>query len=497
MLKIRRKWLVVLLGFVGWIHALPVGAQCTFTEDQVLLASDAATEDRFGSSIAVHGDVLLVGAPGDDPVLANAGSAYLLGFDGQGWQEIQKLTAASAQTDGRFGSAVALSADLAVVGAEYQGTAHVFRRQGTTWVEEQELRDSGLFPVSHFGGSVSLSGNVIAVGARYDYQNTALPRTGAVYVFRHNGSQWVQEQRLSPARGADLDQFGVSVALDGGYLVVGTPYDDRRGSNRGSATVFQYQGTSWVQLQKLFPNVGFARDLFGSQVAIEGTTVVVGSLEPDRSINSGSAYVYRRQGTDWIQEQRLQPSNRGTPDYFGARLACQGSTILVGAPNRGSGRGNAFLFRFDGSSWQEQRRFRRGDRAMEDHLGYAVALHGDAALASAPGREHASMAAAGSVLAFAAADLALDVDPQTARALDTVSLNACGGLPGAPLLLMVGLPPMQQPTPIVAAFDSEGLWTSAGVYNGNPAMVDVPFTVFTMDASGQLLVSNSTVLSLR
>jgi hypothetical protein len=178
------------LGLTGCCLAVQVQAQCSFTKDQSLRARDAAAGDRFGSSVALHGDLVLLGAPEDDDLFVGDGSAYLLQFDGQHWHEVQKLTASTAQHGAKFGSAVALSSDLAVVGSLYKASA---------------------------------------------------------YVFRHVGSQWIQHQRLTLPNGRGLDFFGSCVSLEGSRLLVGASSDHARGQNQGSATLFRRQGTNWAR----------------------------------------------------------------------------------------------------------------------------------------------------------------------------------------------------------------------------------------------------------
>jgi hypothetical protein len=469
-------------------------AQCSFTEDQTLRASDAAALDQLGASIALHGDLALVGAPQDDHVFGNAGSAYLLQFDGQTWQEIQKLTASMPRPSAAFGEAVALDSDVVVVSSKLQSSVYVYRRHGTAWLEEQVLRGVGTSPVPYFGASLAILDDVIAVGAPLDFKTTTFPQTGAVHIFRFNGSRWNLEAKIAPATGSNMEYFGASVALEGNLLVVGTPFDLIGGSHQGSASIFQYQGTGWVLLQKILSPLTRRQDQFGTAVDISGGTVVVGAVESHRSPSAGAAYVYRQQGTAWNLEQRIQSSHAEDGDRFGVALACEGNTLLVGAPGRKTQRGNAFLYRFNGTAWQEARKFRLGRRAILDKLGTAVALQGTLAMATAPGQDLSSLQGVGSVLTYAAGGFAVDVDPQSPRLLDTVNWTACGE-PGRPILLLTGSLPQLGPTVISDVFDAAGEWTFSGILQVSPGMIDVPFTMLSLDSQGNILTSNTTVLS--
>ena len=245
---------------------------------------------------------------------------------------------------------MSISGDVALVGADgdddnyaSSGSAYVFRWNGSNWVQEQKLLASDGVSGDWFGGAVSIDGNVALVGAQgnddTDYNS------GSAYVFRWNGSNWVEEQELLPSDGAAFDFCGESVSVDGNVALVGAVEDDDKGDDSGSAYVFRWNGSNWVQEQKLLPSDGAADDYFGVSVSISGNAALVGA-EGDYG-RSGSAYDYRWNGSNWVEEQKLVASDGAYYDYFGASESISSNEALVGADrndDKGNQSGSAYVY---------------------------------------------------------------------------------------------------------------------------------------------------------
>ena len=213
-----------LLAFLLLAASVPARAQ--WTQEHKLTAGDAAAGDDFGWSVALSGDAALVGAWADDDAGPASGAAYVYRYDaGSGqWAEAQKLTAGDAEGGANFGWAVALDGDVAVVGAGFDddngpgaGAAYVFRYDAGAgaWVEEQKLLASDGTPTDRFGHAVAVEGDVAVVGAAQDDDVAAY--AGSAYVFRYDPGtgRWTEEQKLTASDGAYADNLGASVSISG------------------------------------------------------------------------------------------------------------------------------------------------------------------------------------------------------------------------------------------------------------------------------------------
>jgi len=276
-------------------------------EQQKLMASDGNQDDLFGKFVAIAGDTIAVGAPLDDhaPGLpggpAGQGSVYVFVRSGSSWSEQAKVTASPALAGDQFGPAD-LDGDLLIVGAPVNdamgteaGTAFMFTRSGSQWTQEAQLFPQDAGAHHYFGGSVSLSDNRALIGALgNDHAGTD---SGAAYIFVDNGT-WVEEERLVAPNPKPGDLFGYFVILDGIWAIVGVPQDDHSGkAGVGSAFLFVRNGANWsetVMFKNAIPRKG---DFFGGSVSIDGATVLVGASgdEPEgvpTSTNQGAGHVF-------------------------------------------------------------------------------------------------------------------------------------------------------------------------------------------------------------
>ncbi|MEE8154786.1 MAG: FG-GAP repeat protein, partial [Phycisphaerales bacterium] len=271
-------------------------------EEQELLASDSEFQDGFGISVSLSGDVVVIGDPGGDDNGAQSGSAYVFRFDPdtEQWVEEQKLLASDGAFGDFFGRSVAVYGEIALIGADghddacrndpvcNSGAAYIFRFDpGTSqWVEEQKLLASDTSHQDSFGESVAISGELALIGANGD-------GAGSAYVFRFDPktSAWVQEQKLLPSGGSP-EQFGRAVTIAGDIAVIGSPFADALGSSSGAVYVFRYdpEAAQWSQQDMLLPDPNPWTNFFGRSVAIHGETAVIGAHGEDQQ--RGAAYVF-------------------------------------------------------------------------------------------------------------------------------------------------------------------------------------------------------------
>ena len=330
----------------------------TWTQQATLLPADGAAFDRFGASVAISEDTIVVGAPDDDVVFSNIGSAYVFVRTGTTWTQQQKLTASDGTADDEFGNAVAVAGDTVVVGAHFAdlpsnsaaGSAYRFQRTGTVWTQTQKLIPvGGVVLGDSFGESLALSGNTLAVGS----STADIPFTGAgsVYVYSDSTGAYLLEQRLSIPGGANGDFFGCSVAIEGNTLIGGARENAPSVGQTayGAAYVFTFDGATWTPQQKLIASDGGNFDRFGWSVAVSDNVVAVGAREDDTVVgpDAGSVYVFTRAGTIWTQQQKLEPSDTATGDRFGSSVALGFGNLIVGAAEKAlspSGQGAAYYF---------------------------------------------------------------------------------------------------------------------------------------------------------
>ena len=260
---------------------------------QTELVSPAGGVDfLFGYSVSLDGNTLLVGEPWGN---SSRGAAYVYVRSGGVWTLQQQLTAPDAAVTDQFGISVALSADTAVVGASGKerpcgvpatcidaGGAYIFRRTAGIWNLEATLGpDPAPAPSGSFGWSVAIDGDTVLVAHPGCCPQAATSdQTGRVAVYVSNGGVWTPQALLAAGDISSGDRFGTSVAIDGDTAVIGAANNKFTPGmacpcEHGSAYVFQRSGGAWTQQAQLWAPTPIASDNFGSAVAISGDTVFV------------------------------------------------------------------------------------------------------------------------------------------------------------------------------------------------------------------------------
>jgi len=357
-----------------------------------LVHGDPAAGDRFGQSVAVSGDVAVVGSYLDDAGAINGGSAYVFRRVGGLWQQVAKLTAgADAAGSSQFGCGVAVDGGTIVVGAfgDYEtgqngGAAYIFREVSGTWTRVAKLMADDHEWGDKFGYSVAIRGETTVVGA------PGVGADGAAYVFHEIAGTWQQTAKLIDDGIVHYAGAGVgkSVALAYPYIVVGAP-DDKIGDEllAGSVAVFRENGGTWTKVARFTADVPDTTDQFGISVAIATGTMVVGNAsDKDSGFNSGSAYIYRETANGWVQDAKLIPDDTVAYDYFGQSVATDGTDVLIGAPGDGSfadAVGTVYAFRQDHDHWTPSVEFRTPDSSAS-RFGSALAVDGSTLVVGAP-----------------------------------------------------------------------------------------------------------------
>jgi FG-GAP repeat len=375
--------------------------EATWCQQAYLKPFNTGSNYSFGYSVAVSGNTVVVGAPGE--------ASNATGVNGNGSDN----------------------------SAQYSGAAYVFVRDGTNWSEQAYLKASNTGVEDNFGASVSLSGDTVVVGAYGEASNATgvngdqsdnSARSGAAYVFGRSGTTWHQQAYLKASNTGFGDSFGWSVAVSGDTAIIGAPGEasnaigvngnqsDDSAISAGAAYVFVRNGTDWSQQAYLkasntdIPDRYFA-DGFGYAVAISGDTAVIGAryedsnstgvngIESDNGAkDSGAAYVFVRRGNDWTQQAYLKASNTEADDRFGETVAVSGDTIVIGADeedsnatgingsqivNIAANSGAGYVFVRNGTNWAQQAYLKASNTQSYDYFGNSVALSGDTVVVAA------------------------------------------------------------------------------------------------------------------
>jgi hypothetical protein len=332
--------------------------------------------DGFGASLALGSGLLVVGAPGEDggasgeeepaASVAGSGAAYVFQRVGNGWQQLAYLKAEQPTLNAAFGTMVAISGDTIVVGAP--GYAYVPPAPEPAAGEMGEMGE--------MAGMGAAAPPAVARPTAY--------QAGAAYVFVREGDTWVQQAVLTADAPSVADYFGSVLAISGDTIVVGAPRESSDSetesptrqpsmlTNSGAAYVFVRDEDMWTQQAVLKAETSRARDGFGSAVAIDQDTIVIGALrgntEAERAVvappeaaaagaaapapaapdtmtapavpvrpaafvaSIGAAYVFERDGVSWSQAAELKSDAANPGARFGYHVGISGSTIIVGAP---------------------------------------------------------------------------------------------------------------------------------------------------------------------
>ncbi|MCB9336589.1 MAG: FG-GAP repeat protein [Lewinellaceae bacterium] len=194
-------------------------------------------------------------------------------------------------------------------------------------------------------------------------------------------------QKRMPADAAEGDFFGGSLAISGDYAIIGAFLDDDNGDKSGSAYIFVRSGTSWVEQAKLTASDGAANDYFGQSVSISGDYAIVSAYQDDDDgSDSGSAYIFIRSGNNWSEQAKLTASDADAGDLFGISVSISGDYAVIGAyldDDGGTDSGSAYVFVRSGTSWTEQAKLSASDGDADDAFGFSVSISGDYVIAGA------------------------------------------------------------------------------------------------------------------
>jgi hypothetical protein len=266
-----------------------------------------------------------------------------------------------------------------------QGSVYMYTYNGSTWEKIHFIASDG-HSSDQYGVSISLSntGNTLVVGSYADDVSDVADNYGSVYFYRWNGASWSETKKMASDKNI-YAQLGwhVSISGDGNTVIAGAPKANGLEPSSGAGYVYKWNGSDWIET-KIFASDGKSTDFFGSSVAIskDGTTIAIGSPWDDinSNMNQGSVYLYKWNGSNWV-ETKLTASDGLPEDWYGksVSLSGDGTQLLVGSfldDYTHSGQGTVYFYAWDGSTWNEEI-IRATDGAADDHFGYSVFISGD------------------------------------------------------------------------------------------------------------------------
>ena len=354
-----------------------------WVETQKIVSTHRGEDHYFGKAVDMCGDYAIVGAHGESVQGGHGeGAAYIYHYNGSEWELQEWIYADDRQYGDHFGSSVAMTESHAVIGAIYQdfgetvddtvsqaGAAYVFSRGIVNWTQVDKLTAVYRSPDANFGECVDISGTRIIVGVPLeDMDADSLDRemnAGAAYVYHKSGENWEFQKKLLASDRDAYDQFGCSVAIDGNTIAVGAYMEDHDPDDlnakwqTGSAYVFGFNGSAWVQSQKIVASERWDWDNFGSAIDIEGDVIAVGAWKEDHDslaanyvTGAGAVYIFEKSGS-WTETEKITEYYRREDDHFGSQVSLSGDVLLVGAVgndldadnhNLKNGSGAAYIF---------------------------------------------------------------------------------------------------------------------------------------------------------
>lgn len=398
-----------------------VASSQSWNEVMRISASDSKKDLQLGYSVDIDSDYAVIGANG-----AEGGSVYVFQKQAEGiWKQIQKLKGSDTKNLDQFGVSVAIDGNIIVVGSAWSdlklgeltlkdaGSAYIFEKKGDKWEEVKKITADDSFNEDQFGTSVDVSGQSIIIGSIWnDLDENGKKRrqdAGAAYIFEKENGSWVQKQKLTHDDRKPFDLFGVSVSIDESSAIIGSYRQGFNSNNKdyiefaGAAYFFQKNSEGlWEEKQKLTAKDRTEGSFFGYSVSLKNDVILIGAQEHSldaKGINSlrgsGAAYIFKNTGTEWSQAQKLTASDRQKDAFFGESVYTDGSKCIIGAWGQklnGDGQnaldtaGAAYIFEESGNgNWVEKEKLTPVERNIGDQFGISVAIDGEYAIGGAWG----------------------------------------------------------------------------------------------------------------
>ena len=343
-----------------------------FLDQKFVRDQTQATSNKTGIYMVLDNEWAFVGVALDDVGGIDAGSVQIYRNENSIWSLYQTIDNPAPGSDDQFGLSIDISGNSAVIGARNDdtlgtnvGLAYIYDYNGTNWVYSQTLQPGTIENGMGFGSSASLSGNLAVVSAREENSGR-----GALYAYQKVAGTWSQIQKITEADiSLNNSRYGFHLQMDSQNLVVGV------NQNFGYAYVYSWNGAQWVFDQRLETSDPLATSTWGQTVGLYENHIIVTDSGYDS--NKGAVFVFKNNGTNWVEEATLTASDGVSGDRLGFILAyakIHQGTITVGSPyhdSAGTDVGAVYLFTYDNdtSTWSEEYKITPNDTVNELYFG--------------------------------------------------------------------------------------------------------------------------------
>ncbi|MCX6318722.1 MAG: hypothetical protein NTW29_15680 [Bacteroidetes bacterium] len=348
-------------------------------------ANDGQAGNWLGMAVDIYSNFAVVGAPHDTVNnKENQGSVYVFLRNGGVWTQWAKLTANDGAAGDLFGSAVAVYGDYVVVGAPNdtigvnvaQGSVYIFRTNGINYTQQAKIVAADGAAEDRFGTSVAIEDATVLIGADSDDEGLMVDN-GSAYVYTRLGNTWTQEAKFIPANAINFGQFGTAVSFSNNTAMIGAARTSQ--GYRGAAYFFVRSGVVWSQQAMVISQSAFSVNSFGRSLSIDFDKAVVG--EREHLGNTGRAVVFERSGTVWTRTTTIEVPFPEAGDEVATAVCVSGDYLLLGAPGdkvitQEGITGAAYLYKYNGGSWNLLRKIEDADGTPQSRLGQALAIDG-------------------------------------------------------------------------------------------------------------------------
>lgn len=362
----------------------------TLTETK-LLPPVLRNGERFGHSIGVLRNELLVGAEQAYYPVNGTGSVYRYFYNGNNWQYIERMDCPSGLSGASFGYSIAIDDGMLIIGAPEdtsgglgwpKGAVYVYNRADTSWVLSQRLEPNTDYGAPFFGSSIAFSDSLLLIGAKYDQGDEFL--SGTAYIFKKRSEIWTEIKRIVGPGAHEYSEFGASAAIYNNFLFIGAP----QLNDSGAVFMYKIENDSVQFINKVVGSSVSLSYSFGRKIINDSNMIAISASGNIYSQNyHGSIYIYQLEGENLTELNIIYPEDP-LAYYFGYGISLKKDSILIGAiGNTGVGdKGRGYLYVKDDSIWREKIRFIASDGANLDFFGQTCDFDNGAFVFGAPGK---------------------------------------------------------------------------------------------------------------